>query len=78
MGPMSSKVTGPTIAAGWSLAGVADFTADGKPDFLISETATRRCGIWTLNGLTVTNATYIVSGAGVKITQPAGWQIVAP
>jgi uncharacterized delta-60 repeat protein len=75
---VTGVAAGPTIASGWSLAGVADFNGDDQPDFLIYHAATRRCGIWILKGLSVTNATYIVNGAGAPITQPAGWELVAP
>jgi hypothetical protein len=58
---------------------VADFNADGRPDFLIANTATRKTGIWTLDlHLNVTDASYIADGAGKPIVQSPGLTIVAP
>jgi FG-GAP-like repeat len=35
-------VLGPTLPAGWSLAGVADFNGDGKRDYLLLNASTHK------------------------------------
>ncbi len=48
----TGTIFGPTLTAGWTIAGVADFNGDGKPDLLLYKAATRQTMIWYLNGLT--------------------------
>jgi len=49
---------------------VADVNLDGKPDYVLYNTSTRRTAIWFLN-----NATFI--GASFGPTLPAGWNLIA-
>jgi FG-GAP repeat protein len=39
---LTSSVSGPTLPAGWSSVGVADFNQDGKVDFLLFNPVTRQ------------------------------------
>jgi hypothetical protein len=43
---------GPTLPAGWRLAGVADFNRDGKADYLLFNPSTRQTTVWYLSGVT--------------------------
>src|SRR5439155_1562355 len=54
---------------GWTVAGVADFNSNGKPDYVLYNAATRQTAIWYLNN----NA--LVSGV-FGPTLPTGWTVV--
>ena len=41
---------GPTLAAGWSLAGVADFNRNGRTDYALFKPSTRQTAIYYLSG----------------------------
>ena len=62
---------GPTIAAGYTLEGTADFNGDGHPDYVLYNSTTQRTVIWYLNN------NVLLSGA-FGPTLPAGWRLVAP
>ena len=62
---------GPTIPAGFVVAGLADFDGNGRPDYLLYNSSTRQTAIWYLN-----NNLLIGNAAGPTIW--AGWNIVAP
>ncbi|HEU5247729.1 MAG TPA: hypothetical protein VFU09_11610, partial [Candidatus Udaeobacter sp.] len=53
-----SGAFGPTLPAGWSLAGVADFNGDGKRDYLLFDASTRQSAIWYLSGVTFVSGAY--------------------
>src|SRR5207237_554917 len=55
--------------AGWSVVGVADFSRDGHPDYLLFSSSTRQTEIWYLNNSILT---FGLSGP----TLPAGWSVV--
>ncbi len=60
---------GPTLPAGWHLAGAADFDGDGNTDYALFIPATGETVIAYLSGLTVINAAY-------GPTVPLGWELV--
>src|SRR5207247_9601286 len=37
---------GPTLPAGWDMAGAADFTRDGHPDYVVFKATTGRTAMW--------------------------------
>jgi hypothetical protein len=49
---------GPTLPAGWSLAGAADFNGDGHPDYVLFNSATGQTVIVYLSGVTVVGAAF--------------------
>ena len=55
-----------------AVAGVADYNADGKPDLVIQDSATRKIAIWNLNGLTLNGGAYVsaIPAAGTPAAQP--------
>jgi elongation factor P hydroxylase len=53
---------------GWTLAGIADFNGDDKPDYLLFNPSTRASMIWYLSG-----ATRIGSASGPSIA--AGYNL---
>lgn len=61
---------GPTLPAGWSLAGAADFYGNGHTDFALFNSATGQTVIVYLSGLTVV-------GAAVGPSLSPGWELVA-
>jgi hypothetical protein len=61
---------GPTLAAGWGLAGVADFSRDTHPDYALFNPGTNRTAIWYLSG-----PTFI--GSAFAPTLPTGWELAA-
>ncbi len=63
-----TQVDGPTLPAGWTLAGVADFNGDGHPDYLLYNSSTRRTQVWYLNGVS-----RIGTANGPAL--PVGWTI---
>jgi FG-GAP-like repeat len=60
---------GPTLPAGWRLAGAADFNGDRNTDYALFNPATGQTVIAYLSGLTVINAAY-------GPTVPLGWELV--
>jgi len=62
---------GPSPPSGWALVATADFNGDGKPDYVLYNTATRQTAIWYLN-----NSVFISGVLGP--TLPAGWSLVGP
>ena len=61
---------GPTLPAGWTVAGVVDFNGDGHPDYLLFNAATRGTVIWYMD-----NNVRIGGASGP--TLPAGWSVAA-
>ena len=53
-----SSAYGPTLPSGWALQAAADFNADGKPDFALSNARTGQTAIWYLNGVTYISGAY--------------------
>jgi hypothetical protein len=47
-----SSGLGPTLPAGWRLVTMADFNADGHPDYLLFNPTTQQSQIWYLSGVT--------------------------
>jgi hypothetical protein len=62
---------GPTLPAGWTLIGTADFNGDGKPDFDLFAPSTRQTAIWYLNN-------FQRFGGAYGPTLPVGWWLTAP
>ena len=62
---------GPTIPAGYTLAGAADFNLDGKPDYNLFNTSDDRTAIWYLN-----NNIYVSGVYGPTLR--AGWSLAKP
>jgi hypothetical protein len=60
---------GPTLPAGWRLAGAADFDGDGNMDYVLFSPATGQTVIVYLSGLTIIGAAY-----GPSL--PPGWELV--
>jgi hypothetical protein len=60
---------GPTLPAGWSLAGAADFNGDGHTDYALFNSATGQTVIAYLSGLTVVGAAF-----GPSLSP--GWELV--
>jgi hypothetical protein len=60
---------GPTLPAGWSLVGSADFNGDFNPDYLLFNASTRQSAIWYLSGATFTSSAF-------GPTLPSGWVLV--
>ena len=58
-------------ATGWNIAGVGDFTGDGKPDILWRNANTGENVIWHMNGATWTDAFNYVA----TVNPAAGWNI---
>jgi hypothetical protein len=61
---------GPTLIAGWGLAGVADFNRDTHADYALFKPTTHQTLIGYLSGPTVI-------GAAFGPTLPAGWELTA-
>jgi hypothetical protein len=49
---------GPTLPAGWRLAGVADFNGDGNPDYGLFNSSAHQTAIWYLSGVTRIGSAY--------------------
>jgi hypothetical protein len=62
---------GPTIPAGFEVAGLADFDGNGRPDYLLYNSSTRHTAVWYLN-----NYQLIGNAAGPTIL--ASWSVAAP
>jgi hypothetical protein len=56
------------VPAGWTVAGVADFNGDGKPDYYLFKPSTGALVVWLLNGNTLI-------GAATLPSPPPGWQL---
>jgi Matrixin/FG-GAP-like repeat len=52
-----SGLFGPTLPAGWRVAGVADFNHDGQVDYLLFNASTNQTAVWYLSDL------HLISGA---------------
>jgi FG-GAP repeat protein len=65
------SAAGPTITAGYNLAGAEDFNGDGKPDYVLYNPSTHQTAIWYMNN-------YVRVGAAYGPTLPGGWSLVAP
>jgi hypothetical protein len=59
----ASAYTSASASTAWVVAGVADFTGDGKADILWRETATGKTVVWTMNGATKTASAYTSASA---------------
>ena len=66
-----SGAYGRTIPGGWILAGVSDFDADGKPDYVLENPNTHQTAIWYFNN-------NVFAGGAFGPTLPAGWNLLAP
>jgi hypothetical protein len=66
---LTSGVYGPTLPAGWSLVGAADFNGSLNPDYLLFNASTRQSAIWYLSGTTLVSSAY-------GPTLPSGWVLV--
>jgi uncharacterized delta-60 repeat protein len=60
---------GPSLPNGWDLVAVGDFNADGKPDYVLYDPATRRTAIWYLN-----NNAFVTSVFGRTLS--VNWRVV--
>ena len=63
---LSIQVNGP-----WQIAGVGDFTGDGKADILWRQTNSGQTSIWQMNGASATATTLLSAKA------PADWEVGA-
>jgi hypothetical protein len=59
---------GPTLPASWSVVALADFNWDGYPDYLLSNTNTRRTVVWYMR-----NNIHFASNNGPTLT--SGWSL---
>jgi hypothetical protein len=62
--------SGPTLPAGWTVAGVGDFNRDGHPDYLLFNSVSHATVIWYMN-----NNVHVTSTPGP--TLPGGWSVAA-
>jgi hypothetical protein len=53
------------------LVAIADFNANGKPDYVLYNAGTRQTAIWYLNNNVFVNGAF-------GPTLPAGWSLAAP
>lgn len=51
-------IFGPTLPAGWRVAGVADFDHDGQVDYLLFNASTNQTAVWYLSGLSFVSGAY--------------------
>ena len=68
---VAEHLYGPTLPAGWSVVGAADFGGGAKTDYVLFNPGTRETAIWYLNGTSFINGVY-------GPTLPSGWQLVSP
>jgi hypothetical protein len=66
-----SGAYGPTLPAGWTLIGTADFNSDGKTDFVSFSPSTRQTALWYLSNNSLIGGAY-----GPVVT--SGWALTAP
>jgi len=64
----AASAVGPTPPGGWALVATADFNGNGKPDYVLYNTATRKTVIWYLN-----NNVFVSAAVGPIL--PAGWSL---
>jgi hypothetical protein len=64
------SASGPTLPAGWTVAGVGDFNRDGHPDYLLFNSVSHATVIWYMN-----NNVHVTSTPGP--TLPGGWSVAA-
>ena len=69
---------GPTIPAGWSLVGVADFDRDGHPDYVLQNFNTNRTVIWYLNNNLFTSGAFGPTIPLASTSLQISWDLVAP
>ena len=62
---------GPTLPAGWTVIGAADFDRDGKPDYALYNSAMQQTAVWYLN-----NSVFVGGAFGPSL--PANWSLIAP
>ena len=60
---------GPTLVAGWALAGLADFNRDSHSDYALFAPNTNQTALWYLSGPTFIGGAY-------GPTLPTGWELV--
>jgi cyclophilin family peptidyl-prolyl cis-trans isomerase len=65
-----SGAYGPTLPAGWEVAGAADFNSDSHPDYALFNSVTHQTALWYLSGPTFLSGAY-------GSTLPNGWALVA-
>ncbi len=65
-----SSTFGPTLPAGWTVAGVADVNLDGETDYILFNATTRRTAVWFLNN----NA---LIGSSFGPTLPPNWTLTS-
>ncbi|HCP91575.1 MAG TPA: hypothetical protein DIT76_05970 [Spartobacteria bacterium] len=63
------SASGPTLQAGWSLVGAADFNGSLNPDYLLFNASTGNSNIWYLSG-----TTKVTTASGPTI--PSGWVLM--
>jgi hypothetical protein len=57
------------VTIGWQISALGDLNHDGKPDYLLYNTSTRRTAVWYMN-----NNVFVTGAYGP--TLPAGWQVI--
>ena len=62
--------SGPTLPAGWTVAGVGDFNRDGHPDYVLFNSVNHATVIWYMNNNVHTTGAY-------GPTLPGGWSVAA-
>ena len=62
------------VVPGWTIAGAADFNADGKPDLVLQNDSTRQATIWYMGGA---GGTSITGWTWLHTTGIPGWKIAA-
>ena len=65
-----SGTYGPTLPAGWSVVGVADFDQEGGQDYILFNPSTRQTAVWFLQHA-------ILVGGDFGPTLPANWKLIA-
>src|SRR2546430_1086653 len=64
-----ARTGAPTLPVGWGVVGVADFNANGKPDYLLYTPSSDQTAIWYLN-----NNVFV--GGAYGPTLPVNWKVV--
>jgi elongation factor P hydroxylase len=64
------SASGPTLPAGWTVAGVGDFNRDGHPDYVLFNSVSHATVIWYMNNNVHTTGAY-------GPTLPGGWSVAA-